>query len=97
MISPFLVSVGDDYNKTAHTLMFEPSNETISQQCLEIEIINDSLPEDWEVFTLLLSTNNTAVNLSIHRVDVYINDGKHDISGYFRYRHVSYRQILCVA
>ena len=47
------------------------------QQCLEIEIINDSLPEDWEVFTLLLSTNNSAVDLTTHRVDVYIqpNDG----------------------
>ena len=42
------------------------------QQCLEIEIINDSLPEDWEVFTLLLSTNNSAVNLTVHIVDVYI-------------------------
>ena len=39
---------------------------------MEIEIINDSLPEDWEVFTLLLSTNTSTVNLTIHRVDVYI-------------------------
>ena len=53
--------------------MFKPSNEMRSQQqCLEIEIINDSLPEDWEVFTLQLSTNNSAVNLTTHRVDVYI-------------------------
>ena len=51
--------------------MFEPSDE-LQQQCLEIEIINDSLPEDWEVFTLLLSTNSSAVYLSTHRVDVYI-------------------------
>ena len=51
-------------------------NETVSQQCLEIEIINDSLPEDWKVFTLLLSTNNPGVNLSIHKVNVYIIDGK---------------------
>ena len=59
--------------------MFEPSNEILLQQCLEIEIINDSLPEDWEVFTLLLSTNNSAVNLTVHRVDVYIqpNNGQH--------------------
>ena len=52
-------------------------NETVLQQCLEIAIINDSMPERQEVFTLLLSTNNSAVNLSIHRVDVYIIDGKH--------------------
>ena len=43
-----------------------------SQQCLEIEIINDSLPEDWEVLTLLLSTDNSEVDLITHRVDVYI-------------------------
>ena len=53
--------------------MFKPSNEMRSQEeCLEIEIINDSLPEDWEVFTLLLSTNTSTVNLTTHRVDVYI-------------------------
>ena len=58
--------------------MFEPSDEMESQQqCLEIGIINDSLPEDWEVFTLLLSTNKSAVDLTTHKVDVYIqpNDG----------------------
>ena len=64
-----------DYKTTTHTLMFEPSGS--QQQCLEIEIINDSLPEGWEVFTLLLSTNNSAVDLIAQRVDVYIqpNDG----------------------
>ena len=59
--------------------MFEPSDEIVDLvQCLEIEIINDSLPEDWEVFTLLLSTNNSAVDLITHRVNVYIqpNSGK---------------------
>ena len=77
VLSPFFISAGYDYNKSANTLIFEPSNETRSQQqCLNIKIINDSLPEDWEVFTLLLSTNNSAVNLSINRVDVYIIDGK---------------------
>ena len=62
-----------DYKTTTHTLTFEPSVERGSQQqCLEIEIINDSFPEDWEVFTLLLSTNNSAVNLTTKRVDVRI-------------------------
>ena len=62
-----------DYKATTHTLAFEPSNEMTSQkQCLEIEIINDSLPEDWEVFTLLLSNNNSAVNLTTKRVDLHI-------------------------
>ena len=62
-----------DYKTTTHTLTFEPSDDRGSeQQCLEIEIINDSLPEDWEVFTLLLSTNNSAVVLITQRVDIYI-------------------------
>ena len=73
----FLTSADNDYKATASTLVFEPSDEVILQQCLEIEIINDSLPEDWEVFTLLLSTNNSAVDLVTHRVNVYINDGKY--------------------
>ena len=71
---PFSHTAGYDYTKTNHTLML---NETVSQQCLGIEIIDDSLSEGWEVFALLLSTNNSAVNLSIDRVDVYIIDGKH--------------------
>ena len=63
--------------------MFQPSNEiTPQQQCLEIEIIDDLLPEDWEVFTLLLSTNNSAVNLTLHKMFVYIdpNSGKGDVN-----------------
>ena len=75
----FYISADYDYRTTTCTLVLKPSYEMISQrQCLEIEIINDSLPEDWEVFTLLLSTNNSAVNLTVHRIDVYIqpNNGK---------------------
>ena len=69
----FSCSADYDYKTATHTLTFELSNERESQQqCLEIEIINDSLPEDWEVFTLLLSTNNSAVNLTTKRVDVRI-------------------------
>ena len=74
------ISADYDYRAATCTLVFKPSNEMRSQQqCLEIEIINDSLPEDWEVFTLLLSTNNSAVNLTVHRVDVHIqpNNGKY--------------------
>ena len=75
-------SANYDYKATTHTLTFEPFNGVRSQQqCLEIKIINDSLPEDWEVFTILLSTNNSAVNLITQRVNVYItpnyNSGKY--------------------
>ena len=76
----FLTLAGYDYKITTSTLKFEPSIEIRSQQqCLKIEIINDSLPEGWEVLTLLLSTNNSEVQLNTDRVNVYIraNDGKH--------------------
>ena len=80
LIYIFFAIAGYDYKVTTSTLKFEPSFEITSQlQCLEIEIINDSLPEHREVLTLLLSTNNSAVQLSTGRVDVYIiaNVGKH--------------------
>ena len=43
-----------------------------SHQCVQIEIIDDSLAEDWEMFSVLLSTNNSAVNLTRHEFDVFI-------------------------
>ena len=78
----FSFSASVDYKATTHTLVFEQSNEMRSQQqCLEIKIIDDSLPEDWELFTLLLSTNSSAVDLITQRVNVYIrpNDGKWEV------------------
>ena len=45
---------------------------TRSHQCLQIEIIDDSLAEDWEMFSVLLSTNSSAVNLTRHEFNVFI-------------------------
>ena len=80
LIYIFLTLAGYDYKISTSTLKFEPLFEMRSQQqCLEIEIINDSLPEEWELLTLLLSTNNSAVQLTTPRVDLYIraNYGKY--------------------
>ena len=44
-----------------------------SHQCVQIEIIDDSLAEDWERFTVLLSTNSSAVNLTLNKFDVFIH------------------------
>ena len=76
----FSFSASVDYKATTHTLVFEPSDERSQQQCLEVEIIDDSLPEDQEVFTVLLSTNS-AVRLATYKVNVYIrpNDGKWEV------------------
>ena len=66
-----------DYRQLSHTLTFEPTNMTRSHKCLQIEIIDDSLAEDWEMFSVLLSTNSSAVNLTRHEFNVFIepNDG----------------------
>ena len=45
---------------------------TRSHQCLQIEIIDDSLSEEWEMFSVLLSTNSSAVNLTSYEFDVFI-------------------------
>ena len=70
-----LTIAGYDYIITTSTLKFEPSTEITSQrQCLEIETIEDSLPEYREALTLLLSTNSSAVRLNTPKVDTFIRD-----------------------
>ena len=66
-----------DYRPLSYTLTFEPSDMTGLEQCLEIEIIDDALAEDWEIFTVQLSTDSSAVNLTLQEFDVHIvpNDG----------------------
>ena len=71
-ISYLQYTAGYDYRLLSHTLTFEPSDMTRSHQCLQIEIIDDSLAEDWEMFSVLLSTNSSAVNLTRHEFNVFI-------------------------
>ena len=74
-LAPFSLlscAADSDYHSLNHTLIFAPSNMTRSQQCVQIEIIDDSLAEDWEMFTVLLSTNSSAVNLTRHEFNVFI-------------------------
>jgi tetrahydromethanopterin S-methyltransferase subunit F len=49
-----------------------------SQQCLKIELIDDSLAEFWEMFSVTISTNSSTVNLTRREFNVYIgpNDGE---------------------
>ena len=39
---------------------------------MEIEIVDDSLYESWEVFSVQISTNTSAVELFNTQIDVYI-------------------------
>ena len=50
--------------------------------CVEIDILDDSLSESWEVFSVQISTNTSAVVLLNTLIDVYIrpNDSKYDYS-----------------
>ena len=74
----FPLTADYDYRPLSYTLTFEPSDMTGLEQCLEIEIIDDALAEDWEMFTVQLSTDSSAVNLTLQEFDVHIfpNDGK---------------------
>lgn len=65
-----------DYQSLNHTVTFEPSNAMSSHQCLTIEIVDDTLVESWEKFTVLVSTANSAAHLTRTSFDVYINDGR---------------------
>ena len=86
------VIAGCDYHPLRQTLTFESSDMTRSHQCLQIEIIDDSLAEGWEMFSVLLSTNSSAVNLTRQEFNIFIrpNDGNiipisvcHFCSAYF--------------
>ena len=69
-----LFAAGYDYVPLHFAYIFE------QEQCLEIEIINDPLAENWEVFSVLLSTNSSAVNITTHTINIYIgpnDDGNH--------------------
>ena len=53
--------------------------------CVEIDILDDSRSESWEVFSVQISTNTSAVELLNTLIDVYItpNDSKYYYSIYW--------------
>ena len=68
-----------DYIHLQETVVFEASESVRSHHCLKIELINDSLGESWETFTLRLSmTESSPADLTRHEITVYIrpNDGR---------------------
>ena len=73
------IHAGDyDYHPLIKTIIFEPTDLMRSQlHCLEIDIIDDLLAEDYEMFSVLLSTNSSSVNLTVHQFNIFIppNDG----------------------
>ena len=62
-----------DYRPLRQTVIFEATESLRSQQCLEIEIVDDSLAEFWEMFSLTISTNSSTVNLTQRELNVYIH------------------------
>ncbi|CAI8047097.1 Neurotrypsin, partial [Geodia barretti] len=67
-----------DYRPLQQTVTFEPTESLRSQQCLKIELIDDSLAEFWEMFSVTISTNSSTVNLTRREFNVFIgpNDGE---------------------
>ena len=66
-----------DYIPVSYTLTFGPSYQ--SEQCIKIQIINDSLAEGYERFTVQLTTNSSAINITTSQFNIYIepNNGTH--------------------
>ena len=67
-----------DYIPRRQTVTFESTESVRSQQCLEIELIDDSLAESWEMFSVTLSTNSSSsVNITRREFNIFIapNDG----------------------
>ena len=73
----FIISANFDYRPLQQTVTFEPTESLRSQQCLKIELIDDSLAEFWERFSVTISTNSSTVNLTRREFNVFIgpNDG----------------------
>ena len=67
-------TAGSDYHPLNQTVKFEPTDKMRSHQCLEIDISEDLLDEDWEMFSVLLSTNSSSddINLGQSDFDVFI-------------------------
>lgn len=82
-----------------YTLSFGPSYQ--SEQCVEIQIINDSLAEGWERLTVQLTTNSSAIDLATPQFKIYIkpNDGTYNLSTtciQFRVHNLLYIQLTIV-
>ena len=66
----FTVVAGFDYVPVSLVLMFGPSYP--SEQCLVIEIIDDSLAEELEQFYVVLSSSSEAINITDREFNIII-------------------------
>ena len=73
MRKKFSRAASTDYLPINQTLTFEPSTSMISEQCVEIEIVDDSLAESWEIFSVQISADTSAIDLFNSMIDVYIH------------------------
>ena len=62
--------VNYDYRPLKRNITFGATESVRSQQCLQIETVDDSLAEQTESFTVSVFTNNSAVNQEIHTIPV---------------------------
>ena len=72
LCTPCLFSpAGLDYSAITTTLTFDVSMPT---QVVTIPILNDTIVENTESFTVALATNDTAVTLRLQTATVFIRD-----------------------
>ena len=67
-----ITSANYDYIPVNYTLIFGPSLQ--SEQCRDIQTINDSLAEGLEILTVQLTTNSSVVELSTPQIMINIQD-----------------------
>ncbi len=65
----FLPSAGQDYEQVNTTIVLSPS---VSQQCITLIILDDMNVENYEDFTIKLSSSDQAVQFSDNTTLVYI-------------------------
>ena len=71
LISP----AGSDYTPVTTDLTFNSTNEAVPQT-VTIPILDDLFLEDSEVFSMILTTNNSNVTLLQNLTIITIEDGK---------------------
>lgn len=69
--SPLLPVAGMDYTTTSEVVMF---SSTVMRQCVTVPILDDSVSENPELFTVTLSSDDPDVSSTVPTTNVLITD-----------------------
>ena len=65
---------GSDYSRVSIDLVFTAGTSNGTVQCINVAIIDDSLVESNETFTVILATSNSVVELGNNLTTITITD-----------------------